>query len=86
MIDKLKKWFFTVFLSNYVGGFTRKALAWTSGFLIGEEIATEADVASWEELTYKIIINLIPWLISWGLSIANKKINAPAMPKLVQGI
>lgn len=84
MIDKVKQWFFGVFLSNYVGGFVRKGLAWASGFLVGEEIATAQEAATWEELTYKIAIDLIPWVVAWALSVANKKVALPpATPKVL---
>ena len=76
MFDSIKKWLMSSFISNI----SRRLLSVGGGSLVTAEILTAPEAATWEELTYKVVIGLGFIAIDLAWSFLEKKALKKAMP------
>lgn len=75
-MEFIQSWLKKLLLSNYIGGFIRTALAALGGYLVARGIATAEQAESLAKAILDIIPNLVPIIVAYLSSFANKQLNA----------
>lgn len=75
-MELIQKWITKLLLSNYVGGFIRTALAALSGFLVAKGLANAEQAENLTRAILDILPNLVPIIVAYASSVANKKLEA----------
>jgi membrane protein DedA with SNARE-associated domain len=75
-MELINKLISKLFLSNYIGGFVRTALAALSGYLIAKGIATAEQAETLNKALLDILPNIVPLIVAYISSILNKKLEA----------
>jgi hypothetical protein len=65
------------FLKKYLASFVRTVMAGVGGFLAGLGLLPAEVLERWVESTTALVIGLILWLITQGMSLKDKAENQP---------
>lgn len=73
-------WLKKKLLSSFISNLARRGLGIGGGALVTTEILTAAEAATWEELTFKVVIGLAAILLDLAWSYYEKKTLKASLP------